>query len=63
MIIIPWWLAIIFYMSMYWPVTLLVAGSIVATAFMATNSVGWRLAGSAVAILLVAPVIWFFSIA
>ncbi len=57
------WAAIIIYMSIYWPVTIFVAGSIVATAFMATKSVGWRLAWSALAILIVAPVIWFFTIA
>jgi hypothetical protein len=46
-------------LSIYWPITVLVAAAIVVTAFMGTKSVGWRIAWSAVAILLLAPVIWF----
>ncbi|WP_266019080.1 hypothetical protein [Brucella intermedia] len=62
MISFPWWVAALVYMSIYWPITVMIAAAIVMTAFMGTQSVGWRIAWSALAILLVAPVIWFYSL-
>ncbi|WP_418460403.1 hypothetical protein ACNT8L_16365 [Brucella intermedia] len=62
MISFPWWVAVLVIMSIYWPITVMVAAAILMTAFLGTKSVGWRIAWSALAILLVAPVIWFYSL-
>ncbi|MFK4062183.1 hypothetical protein [Brucella anthropi] len=62
MISFPWWVAVLFVMSIYWPITVMVAAAIVMMAFLGTKSVGWRVAWSVVAILIVAPVIWFYSL-
>jgi len=40
----------------------MVAAAIVVTAFLGTKSIGWRLAWIALAALIVAPVIWFYTI-
>ncbi|WP_036578779.1 hypothetical protein [Brucella anthropi] len=61
MISFSWWVAVIVIMSIYWPITVMVAVAIVMTAFMGTKSVGWRVAWSALALLIAAPVIWFYS--
>ncbi|WP_415279885.1 hypothetical protein [Brucella sp. BZ] len=62
MISFSWWVAVIVIMSIYWPITVMVAVAIVMTGFMGTKSVGWRVAWSALALLIVAPVIWFYSL-
>ncbi|NKC29006.1 MULTISPECIES: hypothetical protein [Brucella] len=63
MISISWWVAALVYMSIYWPITVMIAAAIVMTAFLGTNSVGWRAFWSGLAILIVAPVIWFYTLA
>lgn len=63
MISISWWVAALVYMSIYWPITLMIAAAIVMTAFLGTNSVGWRAFWSVLAFLIVAPVIWFYTLA
>ncbi|MFC0246824.1 hypothetical protein ACFOLL_13125 [Falsochrobactrum ovis] len=63
MITFPWWAAIIIVMSIYWPITVMVAGTLVVTAFLGTKSVGWRTAWIVLAVLIVAPVIWFYTLA
>ncbi len=50
-------------MSIYWPITVMIAAAIAITAFMGTNSTGRRVAWSVLAFLIVAPVIWFYSLA
>lgn len=50
-------------MSIYWPITVMIAAAIVITAFLGTKSVGWRAIWSGWAILIVAPVIWFYTLA
>ncbi|KAB2675814.1 hypothetical protein F9K85_12935 [Brucella tritici] len=62
MISISWWVAALVYMSIYWPITVMIAAAIVMTAFLGTNSTGWRVAWSVLAFLIVAPVIWFYSL-
>jgi hypothetical protein len=62
MISFPWWVTVLVIMSIYWPVTVMVAAAIVVTAFLGTKSIGWRLAWIALAALIVAPVIWFYTI-
>ncbi|MFV0800593.1 hypothetical protein [Brucella anthropi] len=62
MISFPWWVVVLVVVSIYWPITVMVAAAIVMTAFVGTKSVGWRLAWSALALLIVAPVIWFYSL-
>ncbi|OYR28023.1 putative membrane protein [Brucella lupini] len=63
MISFPWWVAALVYMSIYWPITVMIAAAIVMTAFLGTKNVGWRVAWCALAIPIVAPVIWFCSLA
>ncbi|MEJ5019278.1 hypothetical protein WH297_05935 [Ochrobactrum vermis] len=63
MISFSWWVAVLVIMSIYWPITVMVAAAIVMTAFMGTKSVGWRAAWTMLAILLVVPAIWFYSLA
>jgi len=63
MISISWWVAALVYMSIYWPITVMIAASIVITAFLGTKNVGWRVAWIGLGILIVAPVIWFYSLA
>ncbi|MEL4071070.1 hypothetical protein WKW50_13065 [Ochrobactrum sp. GPK 3] len=62
MISFPWWVTILVIMSIYWPVTVMVAAAIVVTAFLGTKSLGWRVAWIVLAALIVAPVIWFYTI-
>ncbi|NKC51388.1 hypothetical protein HED63_16585 [Ochrobactrum cytisi] len=62
MISFPLWVAALVYMSIYWPITVMIAAAIVMTAFMGTNSTGWRVARSVLAFLIVAPVIWFYTL-
>lgn len=62
MVSFSWWVTAIIIMSIYWPITVMVAAAIVATAFMGTQNVGWRIVWSLLAILLVLPVIWFHTI-
>jgi len=63
MISISWWVAALVYMSIYWPITVMIAAAIVITAFLGTKSAGWRAFWSGLTILIVAPVIWFYSLA
>jgi len=63
MISISWWVAALVYMSIYWPITVMIAASIVITAFLGTKNVGWRVAWIGLGSLIVAPVIWFYSLA
>jgi len=62
MISFPWWVTVLVIMSIYWPVTVMVAAAIVVTAFLGTKSLGWRVAWIVLAALIVAPVIWFYTI-
>ena len=50
-------------MSIYWPITVMIAAAIAITAFLGTKSVGWRAFWSVLAFLIVAPVIWFYTLA
>ncbi|MBA8837711.1 MULTISPECIES: hypothetical protein [unclassified Ochrobactrum] len=61
MISFPWWVAVLVIMSIYWPVTVMVAAAIVMTAFLGTKNIGWRIAWIVLAALIVAPVIWFYT--
>lgn len=61
MISFPWWVTVLVIMSIYWPVTVMVAAAIVVTAFLGTKSLGWRVAWIVLAALIVAPVIWFYT--
>lgn len=63
MISISWWVAVLVYMSIYWPITAMIAAAMVMTALLGTNSVGWRAFWSVLAFLIVAPVIWFYTLA
>nr|WP_113476294.1 hypothetical protein [Brucella intermedia] len=63
MISFPWWVAALVYMSIYWPITVMIAAAIVMTAFLGTKHGGWRVGWSVLAILIVAPVIWFYTLA
>ncbi|RRY11419.1 hypothetical protein [Brucella anthropi] len=63
MISISWWVAALVYMSIYWPITVMIAAAIVMTAFLGTKNVGWRVGWSVLAFLIVAPVIWFYTLA
>jgi len=62
MISLPWWVAALVYMSIYWPVTVMIAAAIVMTAFLGAKNAGWRVAWSVLAFLIVAPVIWFYTL-
>ncbi|SPL63119.1 hypothetical protein [Ochrobactrum soli] len=63
MISFSWWVAALVYMSIYWPITVMIAAAIAITAFLGTKSVGWRAFWSVLAFLIVAPVIWFYTLA
>lgn len=62
MISLPWWVAALVFMSIYWPITVMAAAAIVMTAFLGTKSAGWRAVWIGLAIVIVAPVIWFYTL-
>ncbi len=63
MITFTWWEAIIIVMAIYWPITALVSIAIIATAFMGTKRIGWRLFWSILAVALLMPTVWLYQIA
>jgi len=63
MITFTWWEAMLIIMAIYWPVTALVSIAIVATAFMGTKRIGWRLVWSILAVALLIPALWLYLIA
>ncbi|MBQ0707876.1 hypothetical protein [Ochrobactrum sp. AP1BH01-1] len=62
MISFRWWVAALIFMSMYWPITVMATAAIVMASFLGTKSAEWRAVWSALAILIVAPVIWFYTL-
>jgi len=63
MITFTWWEAIIIITAIYWPITALVSIAILATAFIGTKHLGWRLFWSMLAVGLLMPTVWLYLIA